>query len=556
MSFKRTSATVALLLVLALTLSSVLACSIGGTLGGQQASPTKGTGSPGQPTAVPPAPGAKVLRLPGGEPPTLDPALAGDATSAEYIVEMFSGLVGLNDKLEVVPDIAQKWEVSPDGKTYTFTLRQGVKFHSGKDVKAADFKYSLERACSPKTESTVADTYLGDIVGAADVLSGKSTALSGVQVVDDYTLKITIDAPKAYFLAKLTFPTAFVVNQANVTSGGKTWTDKLDGTGPFKLKQYNKGTSLIMARNDNFYGDKAGLDQVNFVLAGGSSMTMYENGELEMTAVGLADIERVTDPKNALSADLVTVDHFDIMYVGLNTRVAPFDDVKVRQAFAMSIDKVKLAEVVYKSTVVATDGILPPGMPGYTKDLKGLGYNVAKAKELLSQSKYASKMPDITLFVSGAGGTPSRPVTALQEMWKQNLGVQVSVQQVEWATYLNDLKQHKFQMFGVTSGWIADYADPQDFLDILFHSKSFENHMSYASPDVDKLLEQARLEQDNARRLKLYQQAEQAIVNDAPVIPLHNSREYWLVKPNVKGVKLPPMVVPWLKNVTIEGKTK
>lgn len=537
-------------LVVILTLISTLACSLPGLPG-----TTPGANTTPGGTNLPPAAPGKALTLPGAEPPTLDPALAGDSSSVEYIVEMFSGLVTLNDKLETVPDLAQKWEISPDGKTYTFTLRQGAKFHNGKDVKASDFKYSLERACNPKTESTVADTYLGDIVGAADVLAGKATTISGVQVVDDYTLKITIDAPKAYFLAKLTAPTAFVVDKANVESGGKTWTDKLNGTGPFTLKQLKKGESIILGRNDLYYGDKARLEEIRFVLAGGSAMTMYENGELDMTAVGLADIERVTDPKNALSKELLVVDHFDFMYVGFNTQAPPFDDVKVRQAFAYAIDKAKLAEVVYKGTVVATNGILPPGMPGYNKALKGLGYDVNKAKEVLAQSKYAGKMAEVTLFVSGSGGTPARAVSALQEMWKQNLGVQVSVQQVDWATYLNDLKRHKFQMFGVTSGWIADYADPQDFLDILFYSKSYENHMSYANPAVDKALEQARVEQDPAKRLKMYQDIEETILADAPVIPLHNSRDYWLLKPYVKGVVRPPMILPWLKNVYIEGKT-
>jgi oligopeptide transport system substrate-binding protein len=540
----------ALSLVVVFTLISTLACNLPGLTGTTPGA----SNTPGGVNLPPAAPGT-ALTLPGAEPPTLDPALAGDSSSVEYIVELFSGLVTLNDKLEPAPDLAQKWEISPDGKTYTFTLRQGVKFHNGKDLKAGDFKYSLERACNPKTESTVADTYLGDIVGAADVLSGKATAISGVQVVDDYTLKITIDAPKAYFLSKLTAPTAFVVDKANVEAGGKTWTDKLNGTGPFTLKQLKKGELIILGRNDLYYGDKARLQEVRYVLAGGSSMTMYENGELDMTAVGLADIERVTDPKNALSKELQVVDHFDFMYVGFNTQAPPFDDVKVRQAFAYAIDKAKLAEVVYKSTVVATNGILPPGMPGYNKALKGLGYDVAKAKELLAQSKYAGKMAEVTLFVSGSGGTPARSVSALQEMWKQNLGVQVAVQQVDWATYLNDLKRHKFQMFGVTSGWIADYADPQDFLDILFHSKSYENHMGYANPAVDKALELARVEQDTAKRLKMYQDVEETILADAPVIPLHNSRDYWLLKPYVKGVVRAPMILPWLKNVYIEGKT-
>lgn len=541
---KKPTAIFSFAFVTIITIVSLLACALPGL-------PPQGT-----PVAPrPPAVSGNILTLPGGEPPTLDPALAGDATSAEYIVEIFSGLVTFNDKLEVVPDIAERWEVSPDGKTYTFYLRKGVQFHSGKEVKAADFKYSIERACNPKTESTVADTYLGDIVGASDMLAGKATTIRGIQVVDDYTLKITIDAPKAYFLAKLTYPTAFVLDRTNVEAGGKTWTDKPVGTGPFKLKEYKKGERIVLARNDLYYGSKAKMDEVHFILAGGSAMTMYENGELDMTPVGLADIERVTDPKNPLNKELYVVEHFDLMYIGLNVKMPPFDDVKVRQAFAHAIDKVKLAEVVYKGTVSPTDGILPPGMPGYNENLKGLKYDVARAKELLAQSKYAGKMPEVTVYVTGAGGSPARAVTAIQEMWKQNLGVQVQIQQMEWATYLNDLKRRRFQAFGITSGWIADYADPQNFLDILFHSKSFENHTNYANPELDKILEEARVERDNAKRLKLYQQAEQIIVNDAPVIPLHNTKEHWLVKPYIKGVKKAPMIVPWLKNVYREDRS-
>lgn len=180
------------------------------------------------PTAVcPPEPEAEVtpteestLNLFGIDPLTLDPAVSGEMTSHQYIVQLFSGLVRLDDNLEPVPDIAQRWQVSDDGRTYTFYLRNDVRFHCGREVKAEDFKYSWERACDPDTCSLTAATYPGDIVGVREVLVGKTTEISGVRVIDDYTLEVTIDAPKSYFLSKLTYPTAFVVDRANVESGG------------------------------------------------------------------------------------------------------------------------------------------------------------------------------------------------------------------------------------------------------------------------------------------------------------------------------------------------
>ncbi|MFQ6122016.1 MAG: ABC transporter substrate-binding protein, partial [Dehalococcoidales bacterium] len=154
---------------------------------------------------APPAEGE--LNLYGIDPITLDPAVSGEMTSHEYIAQIFGGLVRLDDNLEPAPDIAERWEVSDDGRTYTFYLRKDVKFHNGRQVKAWDFKYSLERACDPDTGSRTAETYLGDIVGVKEVLEGKTREISGVRVIDDYTLQITIDAPKSYFLSKLTYPT-------------------------------------------------------------------------------------------------------------------------------------------------------------------------------------------------------------------------------------------------------------------------------------------------------------------------------------------------------------
>jgi len=502
---------------------------------------------------VTPAPKGATLNLPGADPPTLDPALTTDATSAEYIVEIFSGLVTLNSDMEVVPDIAKSWEVSEDGKVYTFHLRDDVKFHDGMPVTAHDFKYSIERACDPRTASPVADAYLGDIVGAKDKLKGLATEVSGVRVIDEHTLEIEIDAPKAYFLYNLTYPVAFVLDERNVERGGRTWTDHPNGTGPFRLAEYRLGEKIVLERNEHYYGEpKPALARVNYILAGGSAMTMYETGELDAVPVSLVDIERVMDPTNPLHKELTIARTLSTYYLGFNVNKPPFDDVKVRKAFNMAIDKQKIVDVVYKKTVPAANTILPPYFPNYkNEDLEGYPYDPEKAKGLIAESKYedVSNFPDITLYITGRGGAPPRLIEAVVEMLKQNLGVEVSIQMTDWATFLMDLATGQYQMFSL--GWIADYPDPYDFLDILFHSESVTNHTNYANPEVDHLLEEARVEQDPEKRMELYRKIEQMILDDAPWIPLLHGVDYWLTKPYVKGMIYPPIIIPRLKYVSV-----
>ncbi|GAP62363.1 oligopeptide transport system substrate-binding protein [Ardenticatena maritima] len=500
--------------------------------------------------------GGGVLRLPGGEPPTLDPALTSDATSAEYIVELFSGLVTINpDTLAVEPDIAKSWDISDDGTVYTFHLRDDVTFANGRPVTANDFKYSLERSCDPRTQSPVADTYLGDIVGCREKLRGQADEVRGVRVVDDYTLEITIDSPKVYFLAKLTYPTAFVVDRETVEKGGRTWaTDNPNGTGPFVLKEYTFGERLVLDPNPRYYGDPKPAVSVIYLLSGGSAMTMYETDELDAVPVGLADIARVQDPADPLNKELVTFNTLSLGYVGLNNQQPPFDDPKVRQAFAQAVNVDTLANVVLEGIVEPAHSILPPGMPGYNPDVRAYDYDPDAARQALAESSYGSaeNLPDITLHISGAGGAVPRSVEAMVDMWKENLGVEVAIEQTEWATFLFDLQRdpNPYQMFNL--GWIADYPDPQNFLEILFACDSLDNHFGYCNPQVDELLKEAAVERDETRRLQLYQQAEELILRDAPLIPLSYGKEYWLVKPWVQGLRFPPTIVPRLKYVRIE----
>ena len=338
-------------------------------------------------------------------PITLDPAISSEMSSHIYVMQIFSGLVRLDANSKPAPDIAEQWQKSEDGKTYTFFLRKGVKFHNGKEVTAHDFKYSWERACNPRTGSQTAATYLGDIVGARDVINGKATEISGVKVLDKYTLQVTIDAPKAYFLAKLTYPTAFVVDQTNVQPGGKWW-QKPNGTGPFKLKEWRQGELLVLEKNEKFYREPPRLSRVVFHLLAGMPMEMYEMGQIEISPVFEDYVERATDEHGPFRDELLIFPELSLFYIGFNTQKPPFDDVKVRQAFCHAVNKEKVVKIILKGMALKANGILPPSMPGYNKNIKGLDYNPNRARELIASSQYSSSenLPPITLTISGSGG--------------------------------------------------------------------------------------------------------------------------------------------------------
>ena len=489
------------------------------------------------------------LRLSGGLPPTLDPAMVQDSTSAEYVVQLFSGLVALNGQLEVVPDLASTWELSQDGLSYTFHLLPEATFQDGKAITAEDFVYALERACSPALRSPVAASYLDDIVGVPEYAKGQAQHIAGIKALDERTLQVTIDAPKAYFLAKLTYPTAFVVDKTQVESQGDNWLRKPNGSGPFVLESLSR-ERIVLVRNEHYYGKRPILARVEYILSGGLPITMYENDQLDIVEVSPAEIERVSDPGNPLYAEHRVEPQLSVQYLGLNVDAPPFDDPAVRQAFAQAIDKNKLADLVLKNTALPAVGILPPGMPDYDQNLVGLPYDPVRARQLLASSKYAPTMPQVVLAVSGTSGHMDSVTRAILSMIESNLGITVTVEQVEWSYFLRDMNERRYQIY--SAGWIGDYPDSQNFLDVLFHSQSSQNHMGYHNREADQLLEQARVEQDPAERTTLYHQAERIIVNEAPWIPLTHGIQYTLVKPYVKGFRASAAIYPWLRDIYFE----
>lgn len=508
----------------------------------------------------------QVFIMPGAEPTTpLDPHLSGDATGSEYMVEIFSGLMKYDRELKLVPDIAAGYQVSDDGLVYTFKLHQEASFHDGKPIRAEDFKWSFERACDPVTRSTTADTYLGDIVGCRDKLQGKTTEVKGVQALDDLTLQLTIDKPKGYFPAKLTYPTAYVLDRKNVESGGSDWYKTANGSGPFKLTEFSPQENvIILDRNENFYGrPKPTVERVVYLInAPINPMTGYEEGLVSLGAdpgvtydvmpIGPSLLSRATDPNNPLSQEFVSANDLSLSYVGFNIKKPPFDDPKIRQALSLALDKPRMVRLISEGSAPVATGIVPPGMPGYENPGVAIyEFDPERALALIAESKYGdiSKLPDITLTVPGTGGQVGSLIESIVDSYQKNLGLEIAVEQVPWAEFLADLSKPEmpYQMYQL--GWIADYPDPQDFLEILFHSNSTQNHGYYSNPQVDALLEQAAGVQDEAERVALYQQAEQLILDDAAVIPLSYGVENWLVKPYVKNFWIAPLSAPKLQYI-------
>ena len=480
----------------------------------------------------------------------MDPHLAGDSGSAEYIVEVFSGLMTIDPKLNVVPDLAESYKVSEDGKTYTFTLRDNATFHNGRKVEAKDVKCSIERAASKKLGSSTASAYLNDILGATEVFRGTSEQMSGIDVVDRRTIKISIDAAKPYFLAKLSFPTAFVVDCDQVQANPKNWTRQPNGTGPYKLKEWRLGERIVLEANDKFYAGVPKLAQTVYSFSGGSAFTRFQNKELDVASISVNDIDAVRDRNNPLNKLYHVDGEFSISYIAFNTTVPPFDDVNVRRALGFAIDRAKITDVTFNRMLVPATGILPPEMPAFTPADKALPFNPAEAKKALAASKYAGKMPPIEFTEIGGGAEGRTDTQAFIEQWKQVLGIDVRIRQTDAATFYADTDAGKLQMFN--AGWIMDYPDPENVLDLKFYSKSQLNDIRYSNPKVDLALEQARVERDPAKRIRLYQEVEAQVLSDAPWLPLYFAQSHTVVSAAVKGWFNPPMVIPRLRFVTVE----
>jgi oligopeptide transport system substrate-binding protein len=492
-------------------------------------------------------PRAETLLLMGSEPEEEDLDPAQTTGSAEgYVGLLYSGLVRLAPDMQIKPDLAESWIVSSDGLVYTFTLRANLTFQNGLPLTAEDVKYSWERAADPDTGSTTADSYLGDIVGVTEKLSGEAEEVSGVVVIDAQTLQVTLEKPVPYFLAKLTYPTSFVLSQETIEDDPDNWMFDPNASGPYELLEYREEEAVLFERNERYY-DQPQIRYVAYNLDHyARNISTFEVGDVDILYLGLDERQEVQNPDHPLHAQMLTETGMCTTYILLNNTMPPMDDLNFRKALFLATDRDRLLEVIFENMVPRADTLLPPGMPGYSPFTLPV-YDPEAAQEALAASAYAGDVPELTITLSGYAGDTNPYIDLLIEMWNETLGIEVRIEYLDPNGFLSAAHTNHGNM--VSTGWCADYPDPSNFLDLLFATDSEFNASGYTNPEVDALLEEANIALDPAVRLELYHQVESLLLADYSAIPISNSLSYLLVSERVQGYITAPIgvkLVPYL----------
>lgn len=481
------------------------------------------------------------------KPTTLDPGAVEDGHTIDLIQQVFEGLVAYGPDNKIQGILAEKWDISEDGKTYTFHIKHGVKFHNGRELKAQDFKDTIERNCDPNFQTTTAEAYLSDIVGVSDKIHGRATEVSGVKPIDDYTLQITIDEPRPYFLGKLTYPVSWVIAKEAFHGTDRINTkEQMIGTGPFKVAEYRESEITILDANKDYHLGAPKIARIErpVIMDPEARLLKYTQGEIDLVQLERQDVPPLmNDPK--FKGQLQFFDRPSIFYVGMNQRVYPaFKDVRVRRAFAMAIDKHSIVQNVLGGLVNEANSIVPPGVPGHRENAATIPFDPAGARKLLAEAGYpgGKGLPKFLMEVRQEIKDYRDVAEAAAMDLQKNLNIQVETSPTEWATYL--AKRNKWQVGLFHMRWAADYLDPQNFLSMMLGTYSEnppfgpENRMDYSNKEFDRLCKQAdTMVGHEEERLKLYAQAEDIVLQDAPWVPIYFQRDAELISPRVKGLR-------------------
>lgn len=512
---------------------------------------------------------------------TFDPGQASDQSSLEAITLVFTGLVSLNDALQVQPQLAQSYTVSDDGLTYTFHLRPGLTFSDGHALTANDVAYSIDRALSPAVADLngVTLTYLGQLKDALDRVDSKISTLIGdsIKVVDPQTIQLIVSTPTAYFLQALTYPTSFVVEKSVIDAWQTRWTDHLSdnggqgGSGPFKVQSYNHTTGIVFVPNPHYYGPKSQLQRVNF--------DFYKTPQAAFSAylANQADFMRAVPPEQQARARILPDKQYTQMaeltidYIAMNYLYKPFDNVHIRQAFALAINKDIIASAIYDGTRIPTCHIVPQGMPGHNPALRcpaGVPTrgDATRARALFEQGLKEEKLTRATfppVKITYQSNTPAldNTITTLRQQWRQVLGVNVTTQVMDFVPLLQAeaktactasdparCQNQGLQMWA--AAWGADYPDPQDWTSLQFDQNAPNNQSNYgqnlgagakSQQQTQIAMEQADVETNQSARLAKYNQIEQQLVNDVAWLPLDQRNSSAVLKPYVAGQTYNPL---------------
>jgi len=514
----------------------------------------------------------------GSNPETLDPALNSAIDGANTIITIFEPLLLINENNEVVGGQAESWETSEDGLTWTFTMRDGLKWSDGTDLNAKDFEYSFKRMVDPNTAAPYAETCLGMIDGFEEAAGfpdadGNPTAepnpdALNVKASDDgKTLTIVLSYPCSYFDKMAAFATMSPVQQATVEANGDAWCTSPDtfvSNGPYMITDWTPSERIVLTKNPNYVGgwdsSKIVSDTITLLLLEDSSASYaaYNSGEAQLIKdVPTDEIPSLTKAEDGGDFYVDTI--LGTYYVSLNLQRDAFQDAKVRKALALAIDRDYVANTIMQGTYSAADSIVGPGIvdeSGYFHDNGNAPYisadyeaNLAEAKKLLEEAGYPNGEGYPTIEYSTNDAGYHVPLAEyLQQAWG-DLGITLTINKMEWSSFTPARRAGEYDV--ARNGWVMDYNDPSNMLD-LFCSGNGNNDGKYSNPDFDAAIDASRVA-DSAEHFAQLHKAEDILMEDMGCLPIAYYNDYWLQSPTLKGTWHSPYGYWYLQYGYIEG---
>jgi len=500
-----------------------------------------------------PSRGALVDSRDNYDPRSLDPALSTDVPTGRAVGYVFDGLTRFDPNAKVEPALAERWDVTPDGLTYTFHLRRGVTFHDGAPFSARDVVSSWQRALDPATKSGAAQ-FLFPIKGARDFNAGKAKTVSGLTVRDDSTLVVSLAEPLAIFIKMIAMPVASIVPSPDKIPAN--FGEHPIGTGPWKLVEWKHDDYLLFAKNPTYFGGPPKSDtlRARIIAEPSTAVAEYESGNVDILQIPASEASDWEEDESR-KPNLMSTPALELVYVGINTTRGPLTDPRVRQAINYAIDVDRIIERLISGRGTRAAGVVPPALGGYDSTRRAYPYDPAKAKALLAAAGHPSGI-DIELWTSL---TPIYlRIAQTIQAYLNNVGIRTKIVQRESAASRGAARKGQTDM--ILKDWYADYPDAEDFLYPLLHSSnkgaggnvSFFSHAAF-----DSIVTASRHELDEAKRNQLYRQADSIAFEQAPMVFLYFYNELYSVQPWVKGF-VPPVIFNgqrWV-DVTLETKPK
>ena len=453
----------------------------------------------------------------------------------ERLVETQTNLDGTS---ELVPGLAENWDISDDGLIYTFYLRKGVKFQNGEEFKADDVVYTFERMLKPETNALNQD-FIMAVKGAADMMEGTTDKLEGLEVIDDYTIKMTLEDPFAPFLANLATPGVSIYNRKFTEEAGDQFglmPEKTCGTGPFMLSKWELNSETQIDAFDGYWKGRPKLDAVNFktVKDADTQRMMFENGELDEFDCDEAPSQIAYFAESDKYKDWIKVgNRVGTTYYSINQGIEPFNDVRIRKAFQMSFDKQQLLNTLYDGRGTVANGIIPPGLIGYNPDLPEIKYDPEKAKKLMSEAGYPNGFEMDICMVTDSPDTLR--INEMVQSMLSKVNIKANLVQKDEASWYGVRAEGNLGSY--TSTWSADFNDPDNFFYTFFAPQNtVKRSFNYDNPEASNKVAEARKMNDQDERIKLYQELEKQIIQeDAAWVPLYSRQHIYVVNPRVQN---------------------